>query len=158
MIQTNTRLSKLAAAQVEFGRRGMLKGDVLTHALWTMGLDLGIDDDDEEEEEDRGNEVYDEDDEVGAVDGEEVQSFITLPRQPAYSRWPNQVAVEIGQPSLPELICCFLYDQLYPDDDLAGVEVPLAECPVFQGRVSVYHSASATFYAPSELAGPGGMH
>ncbi|KIJ58889.1 hypothetical protein HYDPIDRAFT_177978 [Hydnomerulius pinastri MD-312] len=95
MIQTNTRLSKLAAAWVEFGRQGMLKGDV---------------------------------------------------------------AAEIGQPSLPELICRFLYDQLYPDDDLAGAEVPLAECPVFQGRVSVYHSASATFYAPSELAGPGGMH
>lgn len=58
----------------------MLKRDVLTHALRTMGLDLGIDDD--EEEEDRGNEAYDEDNEVGAVDGEEVQSFITLPRQP----------------------------------------------------------------------------
>lgn len=32
MLQTNTRLEKLAAARVEFGRRHMLDDDVLTHA------------------------------------------------------------------------------------------------------------------------------
>lgn len=33
ILERNTRLSKLAAARIEFGRRGMLYGDVVTHAL-----------------------------------------------------------------------------------------------------------------------------
>lgn len=38
MLRTNSRLSKLAAARVEFGRRGMLHGDVLTAAKVKAGL------------------------------------------------------------------------------------------------------------------------
>ncbi|KAH7904233.1 hypothetical protein BJ138DRAFT_1019410, partial [Hygrophoropsis aurantiaca] len=152
MIRTNTRLSKLAAARVEFGRRGMLSGDVVAHALQTVGLEEDIEGDSDEEGVGRLE------DEVGAVDGNQVQSFITLARQPAFSRWPAQVAAKLGRPSLLELLRRFLYDQLYPDDIRSGAEVSLAECPNLQGRLSVYYSASATFYAPSELAGPGGMH
>lgn len=33
ILRTNTRLSKLAALRVEFGRRGMLRGDIVTYAL-----------------------------------------------------------------------------------------------------------------------------
>ncbi|KAH7904691.1 hypothetical protein BJ138DRAFT_1236212 [Hygrophoropsis aurantiaca] len=125
MICTNTRLSKLAAARVKFGRRGMLSGDVVSHALQTVGLEEDIEGNSDEEE--------------GA------------------GRLENE-PVKLGQPSLPELLRRFLYDQLYPDDILSGAEVLLAECPILQGRLSAYYSASATFYAPSELAGPGGMH
>jgi hypothetical protein len=32
------------------------------------------------------------------------------------------------------------------------------ELPLFKGNIKVYHSASTTFYAPSDLCGPGGMH
>jgi hypothetical protein len=32
------------------------------------------------------------------------------------------------------------------------------ELPSFKGNIKVYHSASTTFYAPSDLCGPGGMH
>lgn len=35
--------------------------------------------------------------------------------------------------------------------------VPLSDCPQFNGRVFVYHSAIARFYAPSNLCGAGGM-
>lgn len=31
-------------------------------------------------------------------------------------------------------------------------------CPAIAGRISVHNSAFATFYAPSEQCGPGGMH
>jgi hypothetical protein len=34
----------------------------------------------------------------------------------------------------------------------------LDECPQIQGQIKIYTSASAVFYAPSELSGPGGMH
>jgi hypothetical protein len=32
------------------------------------------------------------------------------------------------------------------------------ELPSFKGNIKVYHSTSATFYAPSNLCGPGSMH
>ena len=41
MLRMNTRLSKLAAARVEYGRRGMLNGDLLTSARIKMGLTDG---------------------------------------------------------------------------------------------------------------------
>ena len=43
-----------------------------------------------------------------------------------------------------------------PDPD----EIELEPCPyVWIGdRIAVYHSASATFYAPREICGPNGMH
>ncbi|KAF8231251.1 hypothetical protein L208DRAFT_1037891, partial [Tricholoma matsutake] len=31
-------------------------------------------------------------------------------------------------------------------------------CPQFEGDIKMYHSAVATFYAPSDLCGAGGMH
>ena len=39
IIRRNTRLSKLAAAQVEFGRRNMLYEDAVTHSLLSHGHD-----------------------------------------------------------------------------------------------------------------------
>jgi hypothetical protein len=36
--------------------------------------------------------------------------------------------------------------------------VPLASCPPFDGTLSVYNSAVAMYYAPSDPSGIGGMH
>ena len=55
------------------------------------------------------------------------------------------------------LIRRFLYDQIYPDNVLSSSEVPLAECPVFDGKIRVHNSALATFHAPSDPSGIGGM-
>ena len=52
----------------------------------------------------------------------------------------------------------FLYDQLHPDSDFFGSEVPLAACPEFYGHVFIHHSATAMYYAPSDASGIGGMH
>ena len=41
---------------------------------------------------------------------------------------------------------------------LASSDVPLNNLPEFHGRVAVYTSAVATYYAPSDLSGTGGMH
>ncbi|KAF8221907.1 hypothetical protein L208DRAFT_1527575, partial [Tricholoma matsutake] len=59
---------------------------------------------------------------------------------------------------LPELIQRFLYDQLNPNAKVDGVHVPLDSCPEFSGPVYMHSSAHATFYAPSDLCGVGGMH
>lgn len=61
-------------------------------------------------------------------------------------------------PRLPELIRCFLYDQLHPDGPLTSTDVPLTSCPHFDGRTYVFNVAVATFYTPSDVSGTGGMH
>ncbi|TDL19558.1 hypothetical protein BD410DRAFT_726969 [Rickenella mellea] len=132
IIRTNTRLSKISAARVEFGRRSMLTDDVVSHSLRAAGIDVT---DDEDSDSDDGD--------VTDVD--------------AYSRKITMLADEVSRPNLPELVCRFLHDQRYPDSDVPAEYIPLDDCPSFEGRVSVFHSACATFYAPSELSGPGGM-
>jgi hypothetical protein len=54
----------------------------------------------------------------------------------------------------------YLYDQLQDEDPElpTGAEVLEQDLPVFHGRIAVHTSAAAVFYAPSELAGIGGMH
>lgn len=56
------------------------------------------------------------------------------------------------------LIRRFLFDQKYPDSDIPGSDIDLRLCPRVSGRVSVYRSAVATYYAPSDLSGIGGMY
>jgi len=67
------------------------------------------------------------------------------------------LAGEINQPRLPEHIRRFLYDQLYPDSHLTSADVSLNACPIFSGIVSVFSSAVATYHAPSDPSGIGGM-
>jgi len=55
------------------------------------------------------------------------------------------------------LIRRFLYDQIYPNNVLSSSEVPLSACPSFSGKIRVHSSAIATFSAPSDPSGPGGM-
>ena len=69
----------------------------------------------------------------------------------------SDLATEINQPQLVELIRRFLYDQLYPNGPINSTSVSLNACPNFFGRVSVFSSAAATFYAPSDPSGIGGM-
>ncbi|KAH7918241.1 hypothetical protein BV22DRAFT_968668, partial [Leucogyrophana mollusca] len=55
---------------------------------------------------------------------------------------------QINQPALHRLTCHFLHDQLSPNDPRPSWDVPLAECPQYEGRISVFHSAAAPFYGP----------
>jgi hypothetical protein len=67
------------------------------------------------------------------------------------------LALQINQPSLPELIRRFLYDQQYPDCPLTSTKVSLHACPPFDGMISVFASAAACYYAPSDPSGICGM-
>ena len=60
-------------------------------------------------------------------------------------------------PGFPQLLRCFLYDQTYPDARIPSSHVSIDACPAFQGKISVFPSASATFRAPSDPSGPRGM-
>ncbi|CDO72712.1 hypothetical protein BN946_scf184985.g132 [Trametes cinnabarina] len=75
-----------------------------------------------------------------------------------YAKRPNALAQAIGFPALPDLIRWFLYDQLSSEASTRGCDVPLTSCPAFDGNISVYPSALATYFAPSDPSGPRGMH
>jgi hypothetical protein len=69
----------------------------------------------------------------------------------------EDLAAELNLPDLHKLFRKFLYDQLHLNGPFTSSDVPLSACPSFEGKVSVYLSAVATYYAPSDHSGIGGM-
>lgn len=61
-------------------------------------------------------------------------------------------------PILPNLIRCFLYSQIHGPIDGPLSDVPINQCPSYDGKVYVYLLAIATFFVPSDESGVGGMH
>ena len=70
---------------------------------------------------------------------------------------PTDFAAKIELPIFPELIQRFLYDQLYPESHLTSSDVSLSACPAFLGAISLFSSATASFYAPSDPSGIRGI-
>ena len=69
---------------------------------------------------------------------------------------PNDFAADIDQHDLNFLIQKFLYAQTHPQ--LSPSEAPEAlDLPPFDDKITVYSSAMATFYSPSDISGVGGM-
>ncbi|KAF5346583.1 hypothetical protein D9758_013464 [Tetrapyrgos nigripes] len=89
-----------------------------------------------------------ESDDVGAADGDCVPSDVVLAKTRAggYPRYVDELADYIGQPLLPALVQQFL------DEQVGGTDIPVTSL-----RISVFHSAVATFYAPSDISGIRGM-
>ena len=79
---------------------------------------------------------------------------LTLWVERKYPKYLKDLAAYIYQPRLPDLIRRFLFNQLHPDD-VPGDDVSLDQCPYFSGRIFVYHSAIARFYAPSDICAAG---
>lgn len=70
------------------------------------------------------------------------------------------IAARIHCPDFPLLIRHFLYAQLAGYEDPASVDdIPSSSLPTVNlaTKFSIYHSAIATFFAPSDLSGVGGM-
>ena len=67
----------------------------------------------------------------------------------------HKLAADIQQPDFIYLIRRFLRDQLHLNSATSDDSQP--RLPSFHERVSVYPSAVATFYAPSDICGTGGM-
>ncbi|EMD31464.1 hypothetical protein CERSUDRAFT_78095 [Gelatoporia subvermispora B] len=72
----------------------------------------------------------------------------------------TELSAEIKQPRLPELTGRFLYDKLHPNSpyDSGEDNVRAEDFPIIREKIYTYSSAAATFYAPSDPCGPGGMH
>ena len=67
-------------------------------------------------------------------------------------KYPEDIEIE---PYLSNLIQKFIYDQQHPDDCSNSSSV--SAHPPFFGLITIYPSAVATFHAPSNPSGIGGM-
>ena len=171
MLCTILWLDKLEALRCIFAKQGMMEGSTSSYTeKFLQGeqpqplSDLNGDDEDRD---------------LGPVSGPKVHSSIELAKTPgAFFRllyrvhvivysfcvargYPHDVAdlaEFINQPQFPEVLRRFLWEQLQPDSLIPPQDVPLDECPHFHGRINVFHSAIAHFYAPSDLCGTGGMY
>jgi hypothetical protein len=83
--------------------------------------------------------------------------YIILISDVVRTRTVSVLADELQLPTFPELLRRFLYDQVYSNNVLSSSQVPLSACPSFSGQIRIYNSAVATFYAPSDPSGSGGM-
>jgi hypothetical protein len=57
-----------------------------------------------------------------------------------------------------ELLRRFLYELVNPNPGASSADVPLDRCPSLFRNISIFHSAVARFYAPSNLCEAGGMY
>ena len=74
-----------------------------------------------------------------------------------YPRSLEALAAHIKQPQLPALARRFLFDQLNNNPEVTSDNVDLEDCPMIEGKISVFHSAIASFFAPSDECGRYGM-
>ncbi|KAI0318160.1 hypothetical protein OF83DRAFT_1163587 [Amylostereum chailletii] len=158
----NQCLDKLHAARVDFTARGMLIGPCLQIAP-AMRARMNADPVDDPPPppvelipvDEHGND----DDDGGDLDGPSILGEVILAkcRVNGLPRPVDMLAAALNIPRLPELIHRFLYDQHHPNSDISSMDVPLANCPNFDGHVLVFPSAIASFYAPSDMSGLGGM-
>lgn len=173
MLKTISRLEKLAAARRAFTQLGMMDG---TTASYTAMIQEG------EQPQPRPTlnvDGGDNGDDGRPITGPKALFSVELACNPGmipivycnsismsnkvsstargYPTSAEALAARIKQPRFPELLCRFLYDQLNPNAAISADDVSLEHCPVFIGRVHVFHSAVAQFFAPSDLCGAGGM-
>ncbi|KAI9459974.1 hypothetical protein HD554DRAFT_2323915 [Boletus coccyginus] len=147
MLLTNQRLDKLAAARLVYSQKGMLDGPSVPPGrredITTVEGKDG-----------------DEDDDSQAVKGDKSDYNVRLARKPVQNipRASKLVAAHYGYPELIECIRHYLYDQHNPNAGISGDRVDLCHCPSFEGNIRVFNCASATYFAPSDHSGCGGMH
>ncbi|KIK19584.1 hypothetical protein PISMIDRAFT_107199, partial [Pisolithus microcarpus 441] len=74
-----------------------------------------------------------------------------------HARNVGALAIELGVPDLPDILCHFLHSQLNPSDGCDPECIPCHECPLYEGEIHVYNSACSVFFAPSDLSRIYGM-
>ncbi|KAG1805024.1 uncharacterized protein HD556DRAFT_1429137 [Suillus plorans] len=181
MLLTNQRLDKLAASRIDFASRGMLTGTCLSYILDKLGLNAPVHNAEaiqvrlEDEPIDiphlgRNNHVNadleadaDQDAELegDAVAGPTVIAHVDLAKKSAKRIYADLLADQIGEPELTTHIQQFLHDQLHCSDSNSEASESGAgsssALPELHEKITLYTSAIATFFAPSDVSGIGGM-
>ena len=75
------------------------------------------------------------------------------------ARTVHQLGEELCIPDITALLSKFLFEQQHQDDDASDwPNLPEDHYPLYDGHIKVVNSASALFYAPSDVSGIHGMH
>ncbi|KAG1889010.1 uncharacterized protein F5891DRAFT_1131907 [Suillus fuscotomentosus] len=136
------RRSSKYNALVDFISRGMLDGTCLDHALTTTN--------------DAIRNAHNEDFDI-IIPSSLCVNCLIWHAETKHARTVLALAEELDIPRLPEMVCHFLFQQTRPDDPRDVSEIPIAGCPRYEGKISVFNSACSRFYAPSDISGIGGM-
>ncbi|KIM50536.1 hypothetical protein SCLCIDRAFT_34193 [Scleroderma citrinum Foug A] len=130
MLVINQRLDKFAAARADLEKHGMLRGTCLSHVSNNRGHEDGADE---------------------SNSPMSVKAHISLAQtyQRTRARNMRSLATKLDIPQLVDILHCFLQSQLQ-HDNRNPEDVPLDECPFYDGPVNVYNSTSSMFYAPSD--------
>lgn len=84
-----------------------------------------------------------------------LKTNIALERK--HAKTVSALAAELNIAHLPNLLQQFLFEQQHPDDPQNVSELPEFHFHGYNGRISVFNSASSRFYSPSDLSRIGGM-
>ncbi|KAF5378675.1 hypothetical protein D9757_009548 [Collybiopsis confluens] len=162
MLVNISRMERLKALYLKLDRCHMLDGSV---ADYTLRLQQGaletsvFDDRDIEVEGD--SEDDEEKNDMGPSVGPKVLSSIKLAKTRIYG-YPTQAhqLQAVMNNIYPTFLVCiqrFIHDHIHSSIVPAST-LPDDGLPAFSGRVHIFHSAVARFYAPSDLCGAGGMY
>ncbi|KAH9159540.1 hypothetical protein EDB89DRAFT_2117724 [Lactarius sanguifluus] len=149
MLTTLQCMDKMLTLRRCLGDSGMLHGLHSTSELGNTVASVPIDNTEELEDEDKA---------IVLGTSQDTSEFDVKLASKFQSSYPSQLhalAVYIKQPMFPLIFAQFLYKFHHPDEHIAPST--MEECPVFDGTIKVHHSAIATFYAPSDLSGSGGL-
>ncbi|KAN0080179.1 hypothetical protein V8E55_009745 [Tylopilus felleus] len=139
MLLTNQHLGKLAAARSDFTARGMLNSHILVDQQDPLPLS-----------ENQETTSYEEDEGAAVpvdVDPTAVKAHVSL---------AQTLSNELGIPNLSTLISHFLLEQQQlADGPCNNPDDP--NYPQYGRKIRVFNSASALFYAPSDVSGIHGM-
>ncbi|KAG7086185.1 hypothetical protein E1B28_002146 [Marasmius oreades] len=158
MLTTILRLDKMDALRRKFVQQGMLIG---TTTSFTADL---LDEPDLEDLEDSYPNFVEPEREteydVGPCDDRGGGISVQLARSAArrYPQTLELLAQHINQPEFPRVLRQFLYDQLNPHSNIFGESLDVEQCPTFNEKITVFHSAVLTCYAPSDECGKNGMY
>ncbi|KAG1869607.1 hypothetical protein F4604DRAFT_2019614 [Suillus subluteus] len=160
MLLTNQSFNKLAAARIDFEARGMLRGscqnipaDNNLESVADMAQEghpgcLHIHKPQNHSVEVDAGEI---------IDGPAVESHVGLALTPCCVQNVHALSLKLDLPRLPFMIQEFIHDQHYSEDPNPP-EFDPATAQVFLGNLTIFNSAAASFHAPSDLSGMGGMH
>jgi hypothetical protein len=84
-------------------------------------------------------------------------SISDIASAPHYPTTADLFEPVLGHSEFHTLIRRFLFDQINPDSEVPGDAVDPDMLPYFNERIHVYHSAVATYYAPSDISGTTGL-
>ncbi|KAF8833396.1 hypothetical protein BDN67DRAFT_1017603 [Paxillus ammoniavirescens] len=168
MLLCNQRLDKLSATRVDFCAHGMLNGTCLSALKETL-----VQSNSGSNENANINQALDgpplvhpSAGYVEDVGGEPVnnptavEAHVELACTPQRKR--ARTVLELGEElqilEIGDMLRQFLYQQENVNNPRDLADVHLNECPCYDGRISLFNSAAATFYAPSDISDITGMH